>query len=124
MALAIVDTSSIIFALSNRKNVFEALKSRGYTPCISRGITRELRGMSLGRGRNASLARIALLEVKAKGINIYPANYYPDKWILSAASRHSGSMVVTNDTALARKLVGLGIGVLKVSKEGILKRFK
>ena len=125
MGYLIIDTSSILFGFAYNRNVFEIAMGRfpGSTPLVSRGIIRELTRFSAQKGKKGLRARIALLELKAKKINVDNINANADSWILDTAPRKRGSVVITNDTALAKRLVSRGIRVYKISRSGLLKAF-
>ena len=122
MKYLILDTSSMLFGFSNGKNLFEisAGEFPRYRQIVSKGIVNELEGISKNRGKRGACARLALAEIRAKKIDIDNINE-ADHWILGKAGRSRDSIVVTNDTALARGLMELGVKVLKLSRSGILK---
>ncbi len=77
----------------------------GYKLLVSKGIIRELSRFSAKKGKKGLSARIALLELKAKKINVDNISTYADSWILdTGAIKNRGSVVITNDTALAKRL--------------------
>jgi rRNA-processing protein FCF1 len=121
----IIDTSSILFGFSYNRNVFDTAKEQlpGYRPLVSRGIVRELTRFSAEKGKKGLKARIALLELKAKKIDVDNIGTHADSWILHAARRHSGSAVITNDTALAERLASSNVRVYKMSRSGMLRMF-
>jgi rRNA-processing protein FCF1 len=121
----IIDTSSILFGFSYNRNVFETAidKFPGYGMLISRGIVKELTRMSTNTGKKGLRARVALLELKAKKINVDNISIHPDKWILDTSLKNKGNIVITNDTALASKLHNSKVKVYKISKSGVLKDF-
>lgn len=121
----IIDTSAILFGFSYNRNVFERAKEQftGYKLTVSRGIIRELTKFSNTNGAKGIRARVALLELKAKKINVDNISVYPDKYILDSASRDRNCVVITNDTILAKKLSLINVKVYKISKSGILKLF-
>lgn len=125
MKCVIIDTSSILFGFAYNRNVFETVKEQfpGYRPMVSRGIVRELAKMSTNRGAKGLRARVALLELKAKKINVDNISVYPDKWILDTALKNRDYVVITNDSLLARKLSLSKVRVYKVSKSGVLRIF-
>ena len=125
MRYAIIDTSSMLFGLSYKKSVFEAAIRHfpGYRMLVSRGIVRELARMSANRGARGARARVALLELKAKKIDVDNISTYPDKWILDTALRNRNCIVVTNDSALAGKLALSKVRTYKMSKSGMLRMF-
>jgi rRNA-processing protein FCF1 len=115
----------MLFGFSNNANVFELAEAEfpRYTKLVSRGIINELMGISRNRGKKGACARMALMELRAKKIEIDNINE-ADDWILSRARHGRGYIVVTNDTRLARELSHSGATVLKVSRSGLLKNFK
>lgn len=125
MGYLIIDTSSILFGFSYNRNVFEAAMQRfpGSTLLVSRGIISELTRFSSQKGKKGLRARIALLELKAKKINVDNINANADSWILNTAPKKKGSVVITNDTALAKRLSSKGVRVYKVSRSGLLRAF-
>ncbi len=122
MPHVIVDTSSMMFGFSHNRNVFEAAHRKFPTrkPLVSKGILAELRAISENRGKRGATARLALLEIKAKKIDVDNITEYADKWILDASLRR-GKVVITNDTALARRLLSRGVGVFKMSVSGEIR---
>ena len=123
MGYAIVDTSSILFGLAHRKDVFEIVERSlpGYAPLISKGIMRELGHHSLNKGTNGAAARAALSILKLKKIRVDNTSSNVDSWILRKAASVAGTLVVTNDTALLTKLRLVGVRTMKLSKSGKLK---
>ena len=110
--------------MSVRKDVFECVKMRFPTnsPLVSRGVLRELERISKNRSARGASARAALALIKAKRVKVESNPGYVDSWIARAAARYNNSIVVTNDTALFRKLKAAGTNVFRLSKSGILKR--
>lgn len=120
----LVDTSSILFGFENRRSAFEAVAEqfdRAY-PEVSKGIISELAIISSNAGRKGAAARAALAEIKAKKVRIANTLAYPDAWIAREAQAHADTVVVTNDTGLARRLPKEAM-VLKMSRNGRLRRF-
>ncbi len=122
MKYLILDTSSMLFGFSNNRNVFDIAMSEfpGCRPLVSIGIIRELNGLSQNKGKKGACARMALVEIRAKKIEIDNINR-ADGWILEKARRNRGSVVVTNDTPLAKRLLRFGTAVLKISRSGMLR---
>ena len=120
MRYVIIDTSSMLFGFSHNRNVFETAKERfpGYGMLVSRGITGELAGIASNKSAKGLKARVALLEIKAKKISVDNISINADKWILDTAARNKGFIVITNDTALARKLAMIRVKVFKISRSG------
>ncbi|MDE1811080.1 MAG: hypothetical protein KGH66_03500 [Candidatus Micrarchaeota archaeon] len=125
MDYIMVDTSSILFGMSYRKSALEAVKTKfpGLKPLVSKGIISELNKLSLNKGKKGAAAKAALAEITLKKIDVEGVTGYADSWILARAARFEGSVVVTNDTELARKLMNLHASVFKMSKNGFLSRF-
>ena len=92
------------------------------TTVISRGVIRELEMISKNKGARGAFAGAALALVKAKRVRVEPSTSYVDSWVAGAAARYINSIVVTNDTALFRKLRAAGTDVFRLSKSGILKK--
>ena len=113
----IIDTSSILFALSKKVDVFESARAElAMSPLVSRGILNELSRMSNGSGKKARDANVALALIKTHKVEVNPDSAYADSWILSQAS--SGMAVCTNDTALRRSLRLKGASVYTISEGG------
>jgi rRNA-processing protein FCF1 len=118
-----IDTSSILFGFSNKRDVFESVRGMfpSATTVISKGVIRELRGLSGNKGRKGSNARAALIAVKAKKVKVDNNTGNVDRWILSAAASTPDSVVITNDTDLGRALKRKGTVVFKISRDGSLR---
>jgi rRNA-processing protein FCF1 len=125
MDCAIIDTSSILFGFTYNRNVFETVKEKfpRHKMLVSKGIIKELTRLSNNKGRKGLRARIALLEIKAKRVNVDNISIHPDKWILDTAIRSKNYTVITNDTDLASKLARVHVKVFKISRSGLLKNF-
>lgn len=123
MKLAIIDTSSILFGFSNRKNVFEAASDlRGYSLLVVAAVIRELRWRARNKGALGAAARTALLELRYKNIKVASkAAGDADAEILRAARKHKGSAVITNDTELSKRLRGMA-DVFRLNLDGRLVR--
>ncbi len=118
----IVDTSSIIFGLSKKHDVFSALEDRfpRHSLLISQGILNEIKGIASGNGRYSKYAKVALGIVKKNGhIEITGSRKYPDDWMLDNASE--GAVICTNDSALKVKLRKEGATVVSISINGVLR---
>jgi rRNA-processing protein FCF1 len=118
----IVDTSSIIFGLSHRSDVFNAILAYepSYKPVVSEGVVNELKGIGSGRGRYAKYARAGLELIRKHGIEVEDGQGYVDSWILRKAFTLKFD-VCTNDTALRRKLKEKGIKTFSLSIQGYIK---
>jgi rRNA-processing protein FCF1 len=119
----IIDTSSIVFGLSNRKDVFETASNTlpRTKPLISKGIINELTKISKNRGRKGASARVALQLIHSRGIRVERSEAGADIWILTFSKIHRDTVVITNDSTLARRLKSIGVQTLKVTKSGLLK---
>lgn len=123
MDYIIVDTSSIIFALSNKRDVFSAAKEQFPESriMISKGVIRELDALGKGGGKDSRHARLAIaLLSKHADITVQDDASYVDGWILSEAPRLK-ALVCTNDTGLRKLLKQKGVNTVTVSKGGILR---
>ncbi len=116
----IIDTSSILFGLSNRKDVFQAIRYElpGARLLVSRGTIREIRHAKAAAARRSSSAALSLIRVHRVAI----ANdaSHVDSWILHTAHKY-GCAVCTNDTGLKAKLRKRGITVFSISRAGTLR---
>ena len=123
LELVIIDTSSIVFGFSFKRNVFEAANEAfpGREIVISAGVLRELRGIARNRGRRGAAAGTALLSVSSKSIKVDKDGGDVDSWIAAASARYNNSIVITNDTELLGRIRRSGGKALKLSKSGILK---
>ncbi len=124
MQYIILDTSSILFAAANRKDAFRAVAERFSDSriLISKGVKRELAGISSNKGRKGAAARLSLEMLGYKKVNVDNVSGNVDSWIVTKASSRGVRAVVTNDDQLARKLRGRGVMVFKVSREGFLRQ--
>ena len=113
----IVDTSSILFALSNKVDIFNAIKEDlGLDPVISRGVVKELQKFSESSKGSSRYAKVALQLIDKYGIKTDPDSDYVDNWILSKAKDMDN--VCTNDTKLRNALRGKGVKVYVISRSG------
>ena len=122
MECVIVDTSSIIFGISNSIDVFEKISEMlpGCVMLISNGVQRELKGIGLGKGRNSKYARISLELIGKKKLTVRRDDGNVDAWILKETA--SGKCAVcTNDTKLRRSLRQNGAKVLTLGMDGRLR---
>ncbi len=124
MTYVIIDTSSILFGLSFNKDVFAIAARRfpGSKPMISRGIIGELRAISKNMGRKGATAAAALSLIRVKNVKVDANSGNVDSWVYRTAARYNNFIVITNDTALFRRVRGANPNVFKLSKSGILKR--
>ncbi len=115
MRKIIIDTSSILFAMSQKKEIFEMVRESypEYEPVISRGVVKELQKLAATRKKNAKDAAAALAALGNRHITTLPNSSYVDEWIISESSKN-GSAVCSNDAELRRRLRLLGIKVVAV----------
>jgi rRNA-processing protein FCF1 len=119
----IVDTSSILFGISNKKDVFESAERSypGANIIISKGVIRELTSISQNMGRKGSNARVGLTAINIKNLKVDNSNANVDSWILSIAPKEPDNIVITNDTRLRGALLRKKITALKLSRDGSLR---
>lgn len=131
MKYIIIDTSSILFSLKYKKNVFEVIKTKyisNYKIIISNGIINELARLSKSRSKLSLIAKMALLLISKirqneRKVFIYRrSNINVDTWILNISNNLKNIDVITNDTELAKK-INKKNKILKISKQGILRDF-
>ena len=118
----ILDTSSILFAMSQKKDIFEAISEEypGREIVLSTGIFSELRKLASTKKKNARDASAALVLLKHKRFATEDDDSYVDDWILRESGR-TGTVVCTNDTALRGKLRGKGVKTISMSIGGRLR---
>ena len=119
----IVDTSSILFSLSNRKDPFAAITEGfpGGAIMLSKGVLRELEKLASGSGIHARHARAAIaLLTRYDNIKVAEDSSYVDGWILSQAAK-LGAKVCTNDVRLKRRLKGASVDAFSISKSGMIR---
>ena len=123
MARVIIDTSSILYGISFRKDIFAiaAMRFPGSTMIISKGVLRELSGISKGNGRRGADAMAALALIRVKNVKVDTDSGTADSWALRSA-RHNNFIVITNDTALLRRIKQINPNVFKLSKSGAIRR--
>lgn len=123
MKYLILDTSSIIFGLSNKINVFDSVNNQlpGYRILISKGVERELEKMGKGRSKYGKYAKVAIHLLKASSnIDRAEDTRFVDAWILKDSVALKAA-VCTNDTKLKKALRAKGITAYSISRSGILK---
>ena len=118
----IIDTSSIIFGLSNGKDVFKAVREQkyGYAAMVSEGIMRELENIKSKGGRYGRYAGPATALIARYGIRISADSSPVDSWILEEAWRN-GYAVCTNDSELKRRLRAVGVRAFSIARSGRLR---
>lgn len=119
MKFVIIDTSSILFGFSNRTNIFTKLSDEmpDAKQLISRKILAELQKIGASRKKEARYARTALELMRNYDITVVKSSIYADRWMEKEAIAKNAT-VITNDTALRRRLKRLGIVALALSKNG------
>ncbi|MGC8647395.1 MAG: hypothetical protein ACP5SA_01075 [Candidatus Micrarchaeia archaeon] len=118
----VVDTSSILFGIESKKDALEIAGEIGRV-VLPKGVIIELEKIAKGHGSKGACAKTALEIIRQKRqIKIIASRGNADSWILKNAPR-LGAFVVTNDTALARKLEMEGIRVFKLARSGKLRSF-
>ena len=123
MPRVIIDTSSILFGIRFKKDVFDAAQLT-IPKCVivaSKGIMDELDGIKENGGRRGGEARIALSLLKRHKVYIDKSREYPDSWIRKTAAKYKNSIVITNDTALLKKIGSAGGRAMRLSMGGFLK---
>ena len=124
MKYVIIDTSSILFGLANRKSAIDAVRSElGERVLVSKGIISELSSISTRKGTRGAEAKAALWELSLKKIKIEANSKYPDLWIKQSVANPEIAAVVTNDTKLASAIKSK-ILVFKLFREGRLRKFR
>jgi rRNA-processing protein FCF1 len=117
----ILDTSSILFAISRKVDVFSAAEEQlDAVAIVSSGVLRELKGIASGRTKESSAARIALEMIGARRVEVVKDDGKVDLWVLRAGSA-PGVYVCTNDIKLKRELRARGKRALSVSENGVLR---
>lgn len=119
----IIDTSSIVFGLSYGKDTFEIAERRlRKKAMVSRGVLRELSGMTRNKGKRGAMANTALSLIRVKKVKVDNNTSIVDSWVYRMAATHENYAIVTNDTELFRKASSVNQNVFKLSRSGILKR--
>lgn len=115
----ILDTSSILFALSIKKDAFEAAREQypDYDIVLSRGIIKELKKLAATKKKEGRDARTALLMLPRKRFILNRNEGYVDKWILKEAEA-TGALVCTNDTRLRKALKAEGRSAFAIGMGG------
>lgn len=123
MVFLIIDTSSIVFGFSNKRDVFEIAHGRfpGYDILISAGVLGELSKLARNRGTKGAGARTAIEALKYKKVNVDNSTGSVDSWIYAKSREYPHTVVVTNDTELYKKLKSANINCLKLTKAGLLR---
>ncbi|MDD3399095.1 MAG: hypothetical protein PHW93_05825 [Candidatus Methanomethylophilaceae archaeon] len=95
-----------------------------FEPVTLEGVVSELEGISLGRGRDASAARVGLSLSRRCEVLKNPDNSIPvDDMILKYADEN-GCIVMTNDRGLRNKLLDFHIDVIVLRNQKTLEILK
>ena len=78
------------------------------------GVVRELRGIGSGRGRDASAARVGLALARSCTVLDSPGSTGDVDSEVIRMAEDAGCVVVTNDRAMRRSLLGKGLGVVSL----------
>jgi rRNA-processing protein FCF1 len=121
MKSILVDTSSIVFALSNNKDIFAVIEEKLEAKVvISQGIVRELQRLGSKRNKEGRAAKLAMEIMRLHDIEVLPDIEKVDDFIVKTGA--AGKMAVcTNDLGLKKRLLGVGVRALSVSQKGILR---
>ena len=87
---------------------------------VSASLIGELEGISTNKGKRGDAARLALLSIKAKKVKVDNKRGNVDDWVLETASGNRGSVVVTNDTELIRRLERAGVKSFRAKESGAI----
>ena len=121
MQRLILDTSSIVYAFSNKIDIFEAIEDRlEALPVISSGVVSELKMLASTKRKEGRAARIALEILKKHKVEVVKDDRKVDAWVLSAGSKVD-VYVCTNDILLKRALRSRGKQPLSVSEDGSIR---
>ncbi len=122
MESIIVDTSAIVFAAQNGKDIFSSIEE-GMPGCeivVSTGIVEELERIAGSRSDNRKAAKLALGLITRHKIKMLKGGTDVDKWITDESSKRRWS-VCTNDIGLKKELKKRKVEVLSASGNGILR---
>ena len=120
MGYIIVDTSSILFGLENKVDIFKEADSKlGLSPIISKGVVMELTKISSSKRQDRKYAIMALKLIAEQKVKIESDTAYVDEWIIRAATKYGN--VCTNDTKLRKALKSKGVSIYSVSMGGSLR---
>lgn len=91
-----------------------------YEPITLRGVVNELEGLSQGRGRGASAARVGLRLSQRCTICDNPSENMPVDDMIVMFADNCGCIVMTNDRGLKKKLTGCGIDIIVLRNQKTL----
>lgn len=118
----VIDTSSIIFGLSKKIDVFERVRDEfpGYEIIMPSGVIGELKKIGKERKNESASARYALGVIDKHTLRFVPSYSFVDEWLLEKAEG-MGCVVCTNDRELRKRLAAKGVTVVSVSVGGALR---
>ncbi len=118
----ILDTSSIVFALSNGIDIFGAVRDQkpGYVPILSHGIVGELKGIRSKGGKYSGYAGAAIGILERSDVEMMPDNSTVDDWIYEEAV-NNGYAVCTNDIRLKKRLKARRVTVFSIARSGTIR---
>lgn len=116
----LLDANALMMPAQFSIDLFDELRLLvgAFEPLVIENVTRELAGISSGKGRDAAAARYGLIvaqrctTVGAPGL----AHGTVDEQVLRYA-RETGCLVVTNDRHLREMLLAQGTGVISMRKQ-------
>ncbi|WAC05384.1 MAG: nucleotide-binding protein [Methanoregula sp.] len=116
----LLDANALMMPAQFSIDLFDELRQLvgAFEPLVLENVTRELAGISSGRGRDAAAARYGLgvaqrcTTVHAPG----PSNGPVDEQVIRYA-RETRCFVVTNDRRLREALLAQGTGVISMRKQ-------
>jgi len=121
MKLMLIDTSSIVFAFSNKIDIFGIVEERlDSKPVITKGVIRELRKLSSRKSKEGKAAKLALAVLEKHKVETLDDNGPVDDFIVREASE-KGLGACTNDIILKGRLRSRGIRALSASRSGVLR---
>ncbi len=91
-----------------------------FEPITLRGVVKELEGLSQGRGRGASAARVGLTLSKRCRICDNPCENIPVDDMIVRFADENGCIVMTNDRGLKKKLGRCGIDIIVLRNQKTL----
>ncbi len=118
----ILDTSSIVFAVSNKKDILASANDAfiGYSILISRGVLRELKDLANGKSKYAGSANAALKMLEKASLELSPEIGHVDDWIVKESAKRRCA-VCTNDAGLKKRLRETGAEVVSVTRAGTFR---
>ncbi|MDE1761837.1 MAG: hypothetical protein KGH59_01400 [Candidatus Micrarchaeota archaeon] len=122
MKIIILDTSSILFGLSNKTDAIQSVAENfpEYSVEVPSGVVRELTKISGGKKKESRQAKVALALIKSHGVKVVRSSGYVDSWILDNAAK-SKAIVCTNDIGLKRELKARGIMSVSLAISGAVR---